>query len=127
MALAGPIAHAILALYFPGTVIGDLRPMSGSTAAFDYDLPQALIAQQPAARRDASRLMVLEGDATQHRRFSDLPQLLESGDLLVLNETRVVRARLLGRRAGGGRAELLLAAPGGVDPLRRERRCAGSR
>ncbi len=81
------------------------------TAAYDYALPHALIAQQPAAQRDASRLMVLEGDATQHRRFSDLPAFLKSGDLLVLNETRVVRARLLGRRAGGGSAELLLLHP----------------
>ncbi len=81
------------------------------TAAYDYDLPQALIAQHPAVQRDASRLMVLEGDATEDRRFSDLPALLKSGDLLVLNETRVVRARLLGRRAGGGSAELLLLHP----------------
>ena len=83
------------------------------TAAYDYDLPQALIAQHPAAERDASRLMVLEGAATQHRRFGDLPSLLKSGDLLVLNETRVVRARLLGHRAGGGGAELLLLHPAG--------------
>ncbi|HEX3458229.1 MAG TPA: tRNA preQ1(34) S-adenosylmethionine ribosyltransferase-isomerase QueA [Candidatus Baltobacteraceae bacterium] len=81
------------------------------TAAYDYDLPQELIAQHPAAQRDASRLMVLEGGATQHRRFSDLPALLKSGDLLVLNETRVIRARLLARRAGGGSAELLLLHP----------------
>jgi len=81
------------------------------TAAYDYDLPQALIAQHPAAQRDASRLMVLEGDATEHRRFSDLPAFLKPGDLLVLNETRVVRARLLGRRSGGGNAELLLLHP----------------
>ena len=83
------------------------------TAAYDYDLPEELIAQHPAAQRDASRLLVLEGEAMQHRRFSDLPALLKSGDLLVLNETRVIRARLLGRRAGGGRAELLLLHPAG--------------
>ncbi len=83
------------------------------TAAYDYDLPQALVAQHPAAERDASRLMVLEGAATQHRRFADLPALLRSGDLLVLNETRVIRARLLGRRAGGGSAELFLLHPAG--------------
>lgn len=81
------------------------------TAAYDYELPEDLIAQHPAARRDDARLMVLDGGATQHRVFRDLPQLLDRGDLLVLNETRVIRARLLGRRSGGGAAELLLLHP----------------
>jgi S-adenosylmethionine:tRNA ribosyltransferase-isomerase len=81
-------------------------------AAYEYELPEALIAQQPSARRDASRLMVLDGATTQHRRFCDLPALLRPDDVLVINETRVIPARLLGRRApGGGEAELLLLHP----------------
>jgi S-adenosylmethionine:tRNA ribosyltransferase-isomerase len=80
-------------------------------------LPPELIAQSPAARRDGSRLMVLDADATAHREFANLPEVLRPGDVLVLNETRVIRARLLGRRLrGGGRAELLLLHP--ADSLR---------
>jgi S-adenosylmethionine:tRNA ribosyltransferase-isomerase len=70
-----------------------------------------LIAQHPAQRRDASRLMVLRGGAIDHRHFSDLPHLLRAGDLLVLNQTRVIPARLKGRRPTGGRAEVLLLRP----------------
>jgi S-adenosylmethionine:tRNA ribosyltransferase-isomerase len=81
-------------------------------AAYDYELPAASIAQAPAARRDASRLMVLAGDRTEHRSFGELATLLRSDDLLVLNETRVIPARLLGRRLpGDGAAELLLLHP----------------
>lgn len=70
------------------------------TSSFHYDLPEQLIAQHPAARRDASRLMLLDGDsgAVAHRVFSDLPGLLEPGDCLVLNNTRVIPARLIGCR-----------------------------
>jgi S-adenosylmethionine:tRNA ribosyltransferase-isomerase len=83
-----------------------------NVAEFDYDLPEELIAQRPAERRDESRLMVLDGDATVHRRFRDLPDLLRPDDLLVLNETRVIAARLFGNRAAtGGRVELLLLHP----------------
>jgi S-adenosylmethionine:tRNA ribosyltransferase-isomerase len=73
--------------------------------ALDYDLPEHLIAQEPAARRDASRLLVLRrptGGAApglSHHVFTDLPGLLNPGDLLILNDTRVVPARLVGRRA----------------------------
>ncbi len=75
---------------------------------FDYDLPPALIAQQPVARRDQSRLLVLRrGPSTLHHHvFADLPDLLAAGDLLILNDTQVVPARLLGRRqATGGKWE----------------------
>ncbi|QDU69225.1 tRNA preQ1(34) S-adenosylmethionine ribosyltransferase-isomerase QueA [Engelhardtia mirabilis] len=77
---------------------------------FDYDLPAELIAQRPTAEREAARLLVHDvgRDATSHRTVADLPQLLESGDLLVVNDTRVRRARLAARRPGGGRAEVLL-------------------
>jgi len=75
---------------------------------FDYDLPDRLIAQHPAARRDDSRLLVLDRAAgtLSHRHFRDLPQYLRAGDLLVLNDTKVLPARLVGRREQtGGRWE----------------------
>ncbi|GEA16117.1 S-adenosylmethionine:tRNA ribosyltransferase-isomerase [Moorella sp. E308F] len=78
---------------------------------FDYDLPPELIAQTPVEPRDASRLLVLnrERGYLEHRHFYDLPDYLKEGDVLVLNETRVIPARLWGRRAGtGARIEVLL-------------------
>ncbi len=84
------------------------------TAAYDYELPEELIAQHPSPRRDGSRLMVLDGGTIVHRRFADLSALLQRDDVLVLNETRVIAARLVGRREGGGRAELLLLHPAGT-------------
>jgi S-adenosylmethionine:tRNA ribosyltransferase-isomerase len=77
---------------------------------FDYHLPEHLIAQHPAARRDESRLLVVnrETAAIQHRVFRDLPDLLYPGDLLVLNDTKVFPARLIGiREETGGRWEAL--------------------
>jgi S-adenosylmethionine:tRNA ribosyltransferase-isomerase len=77
---------------------------------FHYDLPPELIAQAPLAERRASRLLVLDG-ATAHmedRLFAELPSLLRAGDLLVFNDTRVLPARVLGRKPTGGRVELLL-------------------
>jgi len=72
---------------------------------FDYELPADRIAQEPARPRDASRLMVLDRrtGATAHRRFYELPQLLAPDDLLVLNDTRVIPAAFVARRATGGR------------------------
>ena len=81
------------------------------TSDYDYDLPQHLIAQSPAHPRDSSRLLVLQRDsgAMQHSQFRGLPDHLREGDLLVMNDSRVVPARLLGRRAAtGGKAELML-------------------
>jgi S-adenosylmethionine:tRNA ribosyltransferase-isomerase len=77
---------------------------------FHYDLPPELIAQVPLAERRASRLLVLDGGtgSTVDRLFAELPQLLERNDLLVLNDTRVLPARILGRKPTGGRVELLL-------------------
>jgi len=79
------------------------------TADFDFELPADRIAQHPAPRGD-SRLLVVDRDgAERHRRVADLPSLLRAGDLLVLNDTRVIPARLFARRRpGGGRVELLL-------------------
>ena len=81
-----------------------------NVADFDYELPPERIAQHPLPRRDASRLLVLERSSgtTAHRRFRDLTRLLVPGDLLVLNDTRVIPARLIGRKSTGGRVELLL-------------------
>src|SRR4051812_8664445 len=80
------------------------------TADFDYALPEELIAQEPLERRDAARLLVLDrADGTLgHRHIRDLPELLEPGDLLVANRSRVLPARIRGRLRGGGQAELLL-------------------
>src|SRR5438067_7168933 len=75
---------------------------------FDYTLPEHLIAQEPAARRDESRLLVVNRrtGGLEHRVFRDLPELLAPGDLLVLNDTKVLPARLVGRREKtGGRWE----------------------
>ncbi len=84
------------------------------TADFDFALPPESIAQQPAEPRDSARLMVLHraGGEIGHRHFRDLPDLLEPGDLLVVNDTRVMAARLFGERPGtGGRVEALLVRP----------------
>ena len=84
------------------------------TADFDFELPKAQIAQQPAEPRDSARLMVLHRGAPglEHRRFSDLPELLTPGDLLVVNDTRVMAARIFGRRPDtGGQVEALLVRP----------------
>ena len=81
---------------------------------YDFELPEALIAAAPLGERDASRLLVLDrtSGAFAHRRFRDWPGLLRPGDVVVLNDTRVIPARLLGRKQGsGGRAELLLVRP----------------
>lgn len=89
------------------------------TSAFDFVLPDALIAQHPVEPRDASRLMVVrrEGGRIEHRTFRDLPELLAPGDVLVRNDTRVVPARLVGyREATGGKWEglFLREHPGGT-------------
>ncbi|MBU1242279.1 S-adenosylmethionine:tRNA ribosyltransferase-isomerase, partial [Myxococcota bacterium] len=80
---------------------------------FDYDLPTEQIAQAPVSPRDASRLLCLDrDDRVTHHVFSDLVELLPKNALLVLNDTQVLRARLLGRKVSGGRVELLLTEPG---------------
>jgi S-adenosylmethionine:tRNA ribosyltransferase-isomerase len=89
------------------------RPDGTRTADYDFPLPTELIAQTPAARRDESRLMVIDraSGTITHRIFRDLPEHLSAGDALVLNTTRVFRARLLGTRASGAPAEVLLLHP----------------
>lgn len=80
---------------------------------FDFELPEALIAQQPLAERDASRLLDLSGGGLADRGMRDLPSLVRPGDVWVLNDTRVIPARLLGCKATGGRVEFLLVEPTG--------------
>ena len=86
------------------------------THDFYFELPQELIAQTPIARRDQSRLLALDKDTGrwEHRRFFELPGLLRAGDCLIMNDSRVLPARLLGRRLpGGGACEVLLLADKG--------------
>ncbi len=80
------------------------------TSDFVYDLPEELIAQTPIEPRDHSRLLAVgrSDGALEHRHFYDLPGYLHSGDILVVNDTRVMPARLIGERAGGGACEVLL-------------------
>jgi len=75
---------------------------------FDYALPAELIAQAPVPTRSASRLLDVDGSSLRDRRFVDLPALLRPGDLAVLNDTRVIHARAIGRKPSGGRVEMLL-------------------
>lgn len=80
------------------------------TSDFDYNLPESSIAQTPAEPRDSSRLLVLRRDdgKLEHRIFRDVTDYLNAGDLLVLNQTRVIPARIFARKETGGRVELLL-------------------
>ena len=97
---------------YPATIVTPVtRWMTVKTADFDYALPQELIAQTPIADRDQSRLMVMERSdgSLHHRRFFEVADFLRSGDVLVFNDSRVIPARLTGRRAGtGGKVEILL-------------------
>jgi S-adenosylmethionine:tRNA ribosyltransferase-isomerase len=75
---------------------------------FDFSLPEGLIAQQPAPQRSASRLLDGRGDIPVDRQFRELPSLLNPGDLLVFNDTRVIKARLFGEKPTGGAVEALV-------------------
>ncbi|MEX2122338.1 MAG: tRNA preQ1(34) S-adenosylmethionine ribosyltransferase-isomerase QueA [Woeseia sp.] len=79
-------------------------------ADFDYELPAGLIAKRPAQERRGSRLLIVDGNGEPllDRRFEDLPEYLRHGDLLVFNDTRVIRARLGGRKPSGGQVEILI-------------------
>src|SRR5512136_1004361 len=80
---------------------------------FDYTLPSSLIAQYPSPQRGESSLMIIhrsEG-TIDHRTFRDLPNYLNPGDLLVMNNTRVFPARLIGKKETGGKVEILLISP----------------
>jgi S-adenosylmethionine:tRNA ribosyltransferase-isomerase len=84
-------------------------PASGHTVAdFDFELPTELIAQHPAAERSGSRLLDGRGNAPVDRQFRELPALLQPGDLMVFNDTRVIKARLYGEKSTGGSVEVLV-------------------
>ena len=79
---------------------------------FDFDLPPRLIAQAPLERRGESRLLTLDGKtgAIADRRFADLPELIRARDIVVLNDTRVLKARLFARKPTGGKVEVFYPA-----------------
>ena len=87
------------------------------TSDFDFQLPEELIAQTPLAQRESSRLLILDKrmGTVKHRHFYDLPQFLHPGDCLVLNDSRVLPARLIGHRPTGGTCEVLLLVDRGED------------
>jgi S-adenosylmethionine:tRNA ribosyltransferase-isomerase len=91
--------------------VPDREPLS--TSSFEYDLPHGLIASRPSPERDASRLLLVrrDRDTFEHRTFRDIIDVIDPGDVLVLNETRVFPARLIGTRPGGGAAEIVLLHP----------------
>ncbi len=97
--------------YYP-VALPDTSPADALAASYRYKLDPALIAQEPAAVRDASRLMVTAGGGTAaHHTFSELPDLLAPGDLLVINDTRVRPAFLTARKDTGGRVRMLVLDP----------------
>jgi S-adenosylmethionine:tRNA ribosyltransferase-isomerase len=93
-----------------GTKAGPYNARAMRVADFDYALPEELIAQRPAAERSGSRLLHLDGatGALRDLAFTDFPTLIGARDVLVLNDTRVIKARLVGRKSTGGRVELLV-------------------
>lgn len=90
-----------------------VRPEDDRLEAYDFELPADSIAQQPLPQRSSSRMLVIDRatGATHHRTIADLPSVLAPGDLLVVNDTRVLPARLFARRATGGQAQLLAIEP----------------
>ena len=98
----------------PGVTPPSFAARTGArTADYEFDLPRERIAQTPAERRDQSRLMVVDRatGAIAHRHFADVASLIAPGDTLAINTTRVMRARLLGTRESGGKAEVFLLKP----------------
>ncbi len=77
-------------------------------ADFDYHLPRKLIAQSPAVPRSSSSLMVLDGSEIEHRKFYNVVDFLEKGDVLVVNNSKVLPVRLFGKKSTGGRVECLI-------------------
>jgi S-adenosylmethionine:tRNA ribosyltransferase-isomerase len=92
----------------PPATLPELR-----TEAFDYELPERLVAQAPARPRDSARMLVVRPEGFADARVPDLPGLLEPGDLMVVNDTRVIPARLRGRRGDAGVEIMLNRSEGG--------------
>ncbi len=97
--------------------MSDRTPDGTRVSDYDFELPEHLIAQEPVARRDGSRLLVMHRDTgtIEHRQFRDIVQFIPAGDALVVNTTKVIRARLLGTRPSGAPAEVLLLKALGDD------------
>ena len=93
-------------------------------SAFDFELPEHLIAQDPPAVRGDSRLLVLQRGtgAIEHTMFPELPRFLRAGDLLVVNDTRVIPARLAPRRVSGAAVEVLLKIDHQLHAIERDRK-----
>jgi len=85
--------------------------MNQTLEDYDYHLPPELIAQQPLPQRSASRLLQVDGATLSDQRFDELPGLLQAGDLLIFNDTRVLHARLYGEKESGGKVEVLVERP----------------
>ncbi len=92
----------------PSRIRMSLSPRAHTLSDFDFVLPEHLIAQHPAAERSASRLLDARTPELVNRIFKELPDLLHEGDLLVFNDTKVVKARVFGEKASGGKLELLI-------------------
>jgi S-adenosylmethionine:tRNA ribosyltransferase-isomerase len=107
-ALIAPASQIPARLFSFGAHRDAAQYMQYSLADFDYQLPAELIAQFPAPERSGSRLLLMRGHAFADRQFADLPDLLLPGDLLVLNDTRVIKARLHGSKSSGGKVEVLI-------------------
>lgn len=92
-------------------------PAEYLTASYDYELPEELIAHSPASSRDGSRMMLVSrrGGERSHHHFSDLPSLLRGDEIVVLNDTRVIPARIWGRKESGGRVEVFGLGPWATD------------
>ncbi len=106
---------AIEAAFYPQTL--HRQAMSLTLDDFDYSLPPECIAQAPLPERSASRLLVMKGRSLDDRSFTDLPDLLLPGDLVVMNDTRVMHARLLGNKETGGQVEVLVERVTGDDSV----------
>jgi len=87
------------------------------TSDFDFELPESLIAKSPLKQRDASRLLVVNEDSLNHLHTRDLSDLVQPGDVWVINDTRVIPARLLGQRPSGGKVEILLLEPSDISDV----------
>lgn len=106
-ALAKPLLQSIV----PDSSSSLDSPSDKELSAYRYELPPASIAQNPVTPRDSAKLLVVNQQHHQHRHFRDLIDLLKPNDLLILNNTRVIPARLFGRKQSGGAAEVLLIEP----------------